>query len=84
MLMKEIFILSLSLGLGYAVCVLAERQKKLMRTVGFTLGISIIVLGLLSGLFASEICCGKRPSMWKQHCMMMKHGMTMKHGKMVK
>jgi len=54
MFMKGIFMLFLSLSLGYVLCVLAERQKGVLRTLGYTLGISMLVLSLLYGLLGAE------------------------------
>ncbi len=70
MLLKEALMVFISLSLGYAVCVLAEKQKKLMRTVGFTIGISIITLTLLYGLLSSDIANSKCMGMKHQVCMM--------------
>lgn len=39
-----------SLGLGYGLCVLANKEKGNLRVLGFSLGISIIALTLLFGL----------------------------------
>lgn len=41
------------LGLGYVLCVVAKKEKGLLKTLGYTLGISILVLSLLYGLVAS-------------------------------
>ncbi len=71
MLLKEALMVFISLSLGYAVCVLAEKQKRLLRTVGFTIGISIITLTLLYGLLSSDIANSKCMSM-KHHAFMMK------------
>jgi len=38
--------LLMSLALGYFVCVVAKKQQDLLRTVGYTIGIAIIVLAL--------------------------------------
>lgn len=72
MFMQGMFMLFLSLGLGYALCVMAEKQKRLLRTVGYTLGIAILVLSLIYGLIGAE---GK----W---CKFGKKGMM--HGPMAK
>lgn len=53
MFMKGVFMLFLSLGVGYALCVLAKKQEGLLKTLGYTLGISILVLSLLYGLVAN-------------------------------
>jgi hypothetical protein len=46
-LMKGAFMLFISLGIGYILCVLAEKQEGLLRTLGYTLGIAIIALSLM-------------------------------------
>lgn len=67
------FMLFASLGIGYVLCILAKKEKKELRVLGFTLGISIIVLSLLMALMGT----------YGKHCMMMgkKGGMS---GKMMK
>ena len=55
MLMKGMFILFMSLGIGYGLCVVAKKQEGLLKTVGYTLGIAILVLSLIYGLLASEL-----------------------------
>jgi len=57
MMMHGAFMLFLSLGLGYVLCVLAAREKGVLKTVGYTLGIAILVLTLLYGVMAS---CGEK------------------------
>ena len=74
----------LSLGLGYVLCVLANKEKGIMKTLGFTLGISILVLSLAYGLLESRSSCGmmsgKCPMMGKMgNCSMMKHHPMVKH-----
>lgn len=54
-LMKGAFMLFLSLGIGYVLCVLAEKQKGLLRTLGYTLGIAIIVLSLTASAVESSV-----------------------------
>ena len=50
--------LFISLALGYALCVVAHKQKGLLKTVGYTLGISIMALSLLySAVESSMIMC---------------------------
>ena len=54
-------VLCLALALGYAVCVLARKEKGTLKTVGYTIGISIMVLALISGLLTSIFMpCGHR------------------------
>ena len=53
MFMKSASMLFLSLGVGYALCVLAKKQEGILKTLGYTLGISILVLSLAYGLVAS-------------------------------
>lgn len=55
MLMKGMFILFMSLGIGYGLCVVAKKQEGLLKTVGYTLGIATLVLSLVYGLLASEL-----------------------------
>jgi len=73
------FKLFLSLGLGYVLCVLASKQKNVLKTLGYTIGVAIIVLSLLYALLASSMgCCrgmckmGKMGGMGKKACPMMK------------
>lgn len=56
-MMKGLSSLFISLAVGYVLCILAEKQKNLLRTVGYTLGIAIIALSLLAGLIESSKCC---------------------------
>jgi len=46
-MMKGALALFMSLAIGYVLCILADRQKGLLRTVGYTLGTAIIVLSLI-------------------------------------
>ena len=62
MWMKGLFMLFLSLGLGYVLCVLAKKQQGILKTVGYTLGISILILSFISGIICSEV------SGLKKHC----------------
>lgn len=55
MFMKGVFMLFMSLGLGYALCVLAKKQEGILKTVGYTLGVSILVLSFLYGLAVSDM-----------------------------
>ena len=67
-LMKGAFMLFMSLGIGYLLCVLAEKQKGLLKTLGYTLGIAIIALSLMASAFEStmkhmsfgKIICGPK------------------------
>lgn len=78
MFMKGLFMLFLSLGLGYILCVAGKKQEGILKTLGYTLGISILVLSLVYGLLAADIkycltgkmggVCG---AMWKK-CPMVK------------
>jgi hypothetical protein len=66
MFMKGMFILFMSLGIGYGLCVVAKKQGGLLKTVGYTLGIAILVLSLVYGLLASELasqCFGMKARM---------------------
>ena len=53
-LMKSAFILFLCLGLGYMLCVVAKKQEGILKTLGYTIGVSIITLSLLYSLFVDE------------------------------
>ncbi len=67
-LMKGAFMLFMSLGIGYVICVLAEKQKGLLKTLGYTLGIAIIALSLTASAVEStmkhmasgKIICGPK------------------------
>ena len=78
-MMYGAFMLFLSLGLGYVLCVLAAREKGVLKTVGYTLGIAILVLTLLYGVMASY--GEKVGGMWKKGGMC---GMKGGHGHMMK
>lgn len=54
-LMKGAFMLFMSLGIGYCLCVLADKQKGLLRTLGYTLGIAIIALSLMASAVESSV-----------------------------
>jgi hypothetical protein len=53
--MKGAFMLFMSLGIGYVLCVLAEKQESILRTLGYTLGISIIALSLMASAVESSV-----------------------------
>lgn len=86
MMGKWMFVFYLSLALGYILCVIAKKQESLLRTVGYTLGIAIIVMTFLAALAGSYSSCmmmgkGKPGFMGKAGkgcCPMMKHCMPMK------
>lgn len=48
-----IFKLFLSFALGYVVCILARRESGVLKTLGYTIGISILIFSLLYALFIS-------------------------------
>ena len=54
-LMKGAFMLFLSLGIGYVLCVLAEKQEGVLRTLGYTLGIAIMALSLMASAVESSV-----------------------------
>lgn len=54
MWMKEMFVFFLSLALGYILCVIAKKQTSLLKTVGWTLGIGILVLTFLVTLISAQ------------------------------
>ena len=60
--MKEMFVLFVLLSAGYLLCVVAKKEKGVLRTLGYTLGISILVLSLASAFISSYM---KHCEMWK-------------------
>ncbi|MDP3790825.1 MAG: hypothetical protein Q8R38_02150 [Candidatus Omnitrophota bacterium] len=54
-LMKGAFMLFMSLGIGYVLCVLAQKQEGLLKTLGYTLGIAIIALSLMATAVESSV-----------------------------
>ncbi len=82
MFMKGIFMLFLSLSLGYVLCVVAKKQEGVLKSVGYTIGISIMVLSLVYSLILSYMghplkhkFCGpmsKMHGMASKMCPMMK------------
>ena len=78
---KEMFVFFLSLALGYILCVIAKKQTSILKTVGYTFGISVIALTLLSALMMSRSSCMNKMlcgNMGKMNCPMMRHHMPMK------
>ena len=73
MLMFDTLILFLSLSLGYVVCVLADKQQGNLKTLGYTIGISAVVLSLLYGVAASEAQCYAAKKMGRPSGPMPKH-----------
>ena len=66
--------LFLSLSLGYVLCILAKKETGILKTVGYTLGISILVISLVSGLIVSSVCMPymcKMGKIGKMHCPIM-------------
>ena len=75
------FLFFLSLGLGYVLCILARREKSVLKTLGYTLGISTIVMTFLAALMMSQNA-GMNRAMYGKACYpMMKHHMPMKVAK---
>ena len=74
MMVKCMSFLFASLGIGYVLCFLAKKEKGLMKTLGYTLGISILVLSLVAGLICSGVNCPMMGKMGKMAkcCHMMK------------
>lgn len=67
--------LLIALALGYIVCYLANREEKALRTVGYTIGISIIALSsllILGNLFLEAKFWTKDARYISQHRMMMR------------
>jgi galactitol-specific phosphotransferase system IIC component len=50
------FKLLLSLALGYVLCILARKEEGTLKTLGYALGIGMIILSLVYALLASAIC----------------------------
>ena len=63
MWMKEMFVFFMSLALGYILCVIAKKQTSILKTLGYTLGISIMVLTFAYALVAAQVssCFGGKP-----------------------
>lgn len=74
-MLKGLLTLFLSLSLGYVLCILAKKQDGLLKTVGYTLGISIIALTLIAGVIGSEGKCGMMGGKSPCHMMKMQHKM---------
>ena len=55
MWMKDMFVLFLSLALGYALCIVAKKQHSPLKTLGYTLGIAIIALSLTASAVESTM-----------------------------
>lgn len=69
MFMKGIFMLFVSLGIGYLLCYLAKREKGIMKSVGYTFGVSLIVLSLAYSLAETYGSGGMRGHHgWMKHC----------------
>lgn len=72
MFMRQMFALYLSLAMGYLFCVVAKKQEGVLKTVGYTIGIAILIITLLSSAALSQPgldqMCGK---MTKMCCGMM-------------
>jgi hypothetical protein len=49
-----LFKVYLSLAIGYLLCVTAKKQEGILKTVGYTIGIAILVLTLVGGLLKSQ------------------------------
>ncbi len=54
MLLKGIL---MSLALGYVICVVAKKQEGILKSLGYAIGISILVLTLGYGLVTSVMNC---------------------------
>jgi ABC-type nickel/cobalt efflux system permease component RcnA len=78
--MKGMLALFISLAIGYVLCVLANKQQKgLLQTVGYTLGIAIIVMSLAySAADSCEMACRKSKTWQGYKGMKCGSGMSMK------
>lgn len=75
MWLKEMFVFFLSLALGYILCVVARKQVSVLKTVGYTLGIAIMILTFTYALIAAHTTA---PLMKHKYGMCDKmHGMKM-------
>ena len=78
--LKEMFVFFLSLALGYILCIVAKKQTSVLKTLGYTLGIAIMIMTFLYALVSSHISTN-----WKDGgCMsgkMMRSMPMMKHHK---
>jgi len=52
-MIKSMFMLYLSLALGYGLCVVANKQTGILKTLGYTIGVATLVLSLVSGIMVS-------------------------------
>lgn len=71
------------LALGYVICVVADKQKGILKTLGYTIGVATIIITFLIGIMASQDgCCPMMGKMSGKHwgAGMMKCG----HGPMIK
>ena len=55
--MKGLLMLSISLAIGYGLCVVARKEKGYMKTLGYALGIGVIAVSLLYGAVESILNC---------------------------
>ena len=74
--MRSAFMLFLSLGLGYILCVIAKKQEGVLKTLGYSLGVSILVLSFAYGLLSVDITTGIMGKIGKNCFMMPKCPMT--------
>lgn len=68
--------LLIALALGYIVCVLAKKEEKSFKTIGYIIGTFIIVVSsvlILSKLLLTAAICGKMDGMMSQQHWKMKH-----------
>lgn len=70
-MIKSMFMLYVSLALGYGLCVVAKKQTGILKTLGYTIGVATLALSLLSGIIISGENC---PIMKKMCGMMQKSG----------
>ena len=77
-MMKGMLILFMSLAIGYVLCVLADKQKGLLKTVGYTLGAAIIILSLLYSAIGSCAMKSAKDKSWRGKAMKCHSGKLMK------
>jgi len=66
-MMKGVLALFMSLAIGYVLCILADKQKGLLRTVGYTLGTAMIILSLVCSAIGTctSMCMKNKPGKGK-------------------
>jgi hypothetical protein len=83
MFMKGAVMLYISLSLGYVLCILAKKQEGVLKTLGYALGVAILVMSLGHALLISYTARAHGP--WgAKHCMVIEHSPDCPHCKAMK